>query len=222
MPLFSYWKSEEGIFAIWKVEESNEELRASLKGAFPYDAELSRLKAESRRSEYLAVRVLLAEVCGEEKEICHEPSGKPFLADGGFHLSISHTKGYVAVALHPVREVGIDIERVSERALRLADRFMCGEELLGKSEALAGYPEKTERSDWVYALLHWSAKETLYKLMGEEEVDFKRHLRVLPFRLRPEGCFTGCECRTPRRERYLIHYMLHPDFVCTWSVGYAD
>ena len=78
MPLFSCWKDEAGTFAIWKTEESNEALRASLKGAFPYDADLSRLKAESRRSEYLAVRVLLAEVCGEEKEICHEPSGSLF------------------------------------------------------------------------------------------------------------------------------------------------
>ncbi|WP_346709682.1 4'-phosphopantetheinyl transferase family protein [Phocaeicola salanitronis] len=219
MPLFSCWKDEAGTFAIWKTEESNEALRASLKGAFPYDADLSRLKAESRRSEYLAVRVLLAEVCGEEKEICHEPSGKPFLADGSFRLSISHTRDYVAVALHPEREVGIDIEQVSERALKVADRFMCGEELAGQAEALKGCPEEAEQAALYYVLLHWSAKETLYKLMGEEEVDFSRHLRILPFRLRPEGRFSGCECRTRQGMRYEIRYMLHPDFVCTWSMG---
>ena len=146
MPLFKSWTSGEGVFAIWKVEESNGQLRALLKGAFPYDADISRMKAESRRSEYLAVRVLLAEVCGEEKEICHEPSGKPFLADGSFHLSISHTKGYVAIALHPTREVGIDIEQVSGRVLKVADRFMSKEELQGEKEALETYSGGAERS----------------------------------------------------------------------------
>ena len=131
----------------------------------------------------------------------------------------THTRGYVAVALHPEREVGIDIEQVSERALKVADRFMCGEELAGQAEALKGCPEEAEQAALYYVLLHWSAKETLYKLMGEEEVDFSRHLRILPFRLRPEGRFSGCECRTRQGMRYEIRYMLHPDFVCTWSMG---
>lgn len=218
MPLFKSWTNGEGVFAIWKVEESNGQLRALLKGAFPYDADISRMKAESRRSEYLAVRVLLAEVCGEEKEICHEPSGKPFLADGSFHLSISHTKGYVAIALHPTREVGIDIERVSGRVLKVADRFMSKEELQGEKEALETYSGGAERSTLYYMLLHWSAKETMFKLMNQAEVDFRNHLRVLPFRLCSEGCFTGCECRTSQAASYPVHYMLHPDFVCTWSV----
>ena len=33
MPLFKSWTSGEGVFAIWKVEESNGQLRALLKGA---------------------------------------------------------------------------------------------------------------------------------------------------------------------------------------------
>ena len=42
--------------------------------------------------------------------------------------------------------------------------------------------------DEVYALLlHWSAKEALFKLMGVEEVDFIRHLRIFPFSLSEEG-----------------------------------
>ena len=218
MSLLKSWEYRGGRFAIWKMDEPEEEMRASLKAPLPYDAELSRMRAESRRSEYLAVRVLLATMCGEEKEICHEPSGKPFLADGSFRLSISHTKGYVAVALHPTAEVGIDIEQVSDRVLRVADRFMSGEELAGEAEALKGYAGEASLSTLYYMLLHWSAKETLFKLMNQEEVDFKRHLRILPFRLRPEGCFTGTECRTSESRSYEVHYQLHPDFVCTWSI----
>ncbi len=38
------------------------------------------------------------------------------------------------------------------------------------------------QGDEVYVLLlHWSAKETLFKVMGVEGVDFIRHLHIFPF-----------------------------------------
>lgn len=45
-------------------------------------------------------------------------------ADGSAHISISHTNGYVAVALHPTEEVGIDIERYGVRVRRVVSRFV--------------------------------------------------------------------------------------------------
>ena len=73
---------------------------------------MRRFTAAHRRLEWLAVRVLLYTLSGEEKEIAYHPSGKPYLADDSASISISHTKGYVAVALGlPGREVGVDIEQ---------------------------------------------------------------------------------------------------------------
>ena len=107
------------------------------------------------------------------------PSGKPYLADGSAHISISHTNGYVAVALHPTEEVGIDIERYGVRVCRVVSRFVRPDE------------EKTmNQGDEVYVLLlHWSAKETLFKVMGVEGVDFIRHLHIFPFVMEEEGVF---------------------------------
>ena len=69
--------------------------------------------------------------------------------------------------------------------------------------------------DEVYALLlHWSAKEALFKLMGVEEVDFIRHLRIFSLSAcRKRGEFEACEYRTGRQERYRVRYVTHPDFV---------
>ena len=67
-------------------------------------------------------------------------------------------------------------------------------------------------------LLHWSAKEALFKLMGVEEVDFIRHLRIFPFSLSEEGEFEACEYRTGRQGRYRVRYVTHPDFVLTWII----
>lgn len=113
MPLLKKWIENGALFAIWRVEETAEELRKMLVASLPYDEELSQLKSEARQLEYLAVRVLLRAVCGEEKHISHYSSGKPFLTDGSFHITISHTRGYVAVGLHATYEVGVDIEYIS-------------------------------------------------------------------------------------------------------------
>ena len=115
MPLLKKWIENGALFAIWRVEETAEELRKMLVASLPYDEELSQLKSEARQLEYLAVRVLLRAVCGEEKHISHYSSGKPFLTDGSFYITISHTRGYVAVGLHATYEVGVDIEYISNR-----------------------------------------------------------------------------------------------------------
>ena len=207
MPLWKKWNEEEACFAVWRVEETAEQLREMLTStALSYDEELACLKAESRRLEYLAVRVLLRTLCGEEKHIRHLPSGKPYLTDGSFHITISHTRGYVAVGLHSQKDVGIDIEYVSERVRKVVGRFM--------------YPEEfDDATDTSYLLVHWSAKETMYKLMGVEEVDFLTHLRIYPFQLLAEGRCEGQEFRTVRKAYFSLHYLVNPDFVCTWCVN---
>ena len=68
-------------------------------------------------------------------------------------------------------------------------------------------------------LLHWSAKEAIYKCMEiQEEVDFKEHLRIFPFEVKEEGTFQAQEYRSPRQHPYTVSYRLHPDFVLTWTL----
>ena len=121
-----------------------------------------------REKERKAVRELVAamlryddSVGGQTKaqvlEIKHEESGKPLLE--GWHISISHTKGYVAVMLSKTREVGVDIEYVSERIKRIADRFLRPDEHAERISDL---------------LIHWCAKETIYKLYSEQDLTFQQ------------------------------------------------
>ena len=60
----------------------------------------------------------------EDKEIIYSSEGKPSLGDHSFFISISHTKGYVAVILSPIAPVGIDIEQYGHRVKRVYDRFI--------------------------------------------------------------------------------------------------
>ncbi|WP_455671969.1 4'-phosphopantetheinyl transferase family protein [Phocaeicola sp.] len=208
MPLFRKYQQGELLVGVWKMDETTEQLLSLFDHPAVYEEGAKKYTSDARKHEWLAVRVLLKTLCGSEKEIAYYPSGKPYLKTGAGFISISHTRGYVAVALHPACEVGIDIEQYGERVRKVASRFIRPDE------------EPTiQCGNEVYALLlHWSAKETLFKVMGAEGVDFIRHLHILPFTPAGEGVFEACEYRTEQQCHYHIHYLTHSDFVLTWTV----
>lgn len=207
MPLYRIFREDDLLVGIWKADETIDRLLSLLHDLSLYREKLTNL-SEKRKHEWLSVRVLLKTLCGEEKKIAYHPSGRPYLEDESAHISISHTRGYVAVALHPFREVGLDIEQYGERVKKVSSRFIRPDE------------ESTmTKGDEIYALLlHWSAKETLFKLMGTAEVDFIKHLHILPFVPAEEGTFNAREYRTEQESCYLVHYFTHPDYVLTWAV----
>ena len=207
MPIYRTYKQGDLLVGIWKVDETIEQLRSMFHQFSIYEESFMRFSAEKRKQEWLAVRVLLKELCGEEKKIAYLPSGKPYLEDGSAFVSFSHTSGYVAVALHPSAEVGVDIEQYGTRVQRVASRFIREDEKVS-----------VESGDEIYALLlHWSAKETMFKLMKDEAVDFIKHLHILPFVPEESGTFHACEYRSGQEKKFLIHYDTHPDYVLTFA-----
>lgn len=209
MPLFLQNSESDCRWGIWKTDETSDELLSMLPHADVYKVGVQRFTAEHRCLEWLAVRVLLYTLLGEEKEIAYHPNGKPYLADESASISISHTKGYVAVVVgESGKEVGIDIEQYSERVCRVAHKFMREDE---KPSTFLG----TET--WSL-LLHWSAKETMFKCMNASEVDFREHMRIFPFSVSESGNFSAEEYRTAEKYRFTIRYYIFPDFVLTLSL----
>ena len=209
MPVFKQYTESSYKWGIWKASESLEELLALLPHKEKYEEGIGKFTAVSRKLEWLAVRVLLYTMLGEEKEIHYYSNGGPYLADGSFSISISHTKGYVAVLLsEPGKRVGIDIECYSERVRKVAHKFMREDE---KKSLFKG----TET--WSL-LLHWSAKDTMFKCMNASDVDFREHLHVMPFTPDEQGVFSAAEYRTAEKQIFQIYYYLFSDFVLTLSL----
>ena len=207
MPIYRTYKQGDLLVGVWKVDETVEQLRSMFHQFSIYEEGFMRFSTEKRKQEWLAVRVLLKELCGEEKKIAYLPSGKPYLEVGSSFVSFSHTSGYVAVALHPSAEGGADIEQYGTRGHRVASRFIREDEKVS-----------VESGDEIYALLlHWSAKETMFKLMKDEAVDFVNHLHILPFAPKESGIFHACEYRSEQEQKVLIHYDTHPDYVLTFA-----
>lgn len=67
-----------------------------------------------------------------------------------------------------------------------------------------------------HLLVHWCAKETLFKVIDQEGVDFQKHLHVLPFHFKERrGCFTVKETKTDRSNSYEFVYEVSDSYVLT-------
>ena len=154
MPLISIETIASGAqLGLWHIEESVDELL----NRYPsLSSEVSSYRSDARKLEKLAVYSLLFMMTGDTNlRISHNEAGKPSV--NGWNISISHTKGYAAVILSKDKNVAIDIEHISPRVYKIADRFVRTDEDASTLESL---------------LLHWSAKETIYKYFSESVLHF--------------------------------------------------
>lgn len=210
MPLYS--RTVVPLAGVWKIEERPEELLQMFSHAEWFLPEAGSFSSERRKAEWLSVRALLRALLGEECQIGYHPGGKPYLPESEWNISISHTEEYAAVMLSKNEYVGIDIEHVSHssRATKLQERFLSPEDL-----AMGG--NMGER----FPLLAWSAKETAFKMLGLEGVDFRGQLQILPFSLGEKGVMEILETRSPRHGICRIHYAITGDFILTFSDSYT-
>ena len=209
MALFLQQESDHLRWAVWKMDESLDMLFALLPDARRKACEetLQHFISEHRKKEWLSVRVLLYTILQEDKQICYTPEGKPYLEDGSAFISISHTKGYVAVLLSPLAPVGVDIEQYSTRVQRISDRFVRSD------EQIESYQEDVTWS----MLLHWSAKEAVYKCMKCPDADLRK-LRLSHFMPQEKGSFRIQEFATEAQQTFTVAYLITSDFVLTWTM----
>lgn len=208
MPLFLQHKEEAFQWAVWKMEESVEELLSIFPQKDFYEREIVSFVSSHRQQEWLSARVLLYTLLGEEKEIAYELSGKPYLSDHSYFISISHTKGYVAIILSQKSAVGIDIEYYGQRVHKVASRFIRSDEMPGSYQG----------DDTWGLLLHWSAKEAIYKCLEEVDADLC-NLRIESFLPTKQGTFQAQEYWSTQQRELSVSYYIHPDFVLTWLLN---
>jgi phosphopantetheinyl transferase len=210
MPNYAHHTFDGGGIAIWHITETADELYAQL-DARCYDAQLAEKKNETRRAEWLAVRLLVKEFFGPDAEVVYHPTGRPYLKDSSIHISISHTRNYAAVAYHYHSPIGVDIEYISNRVERISDRFTSPEE--AEYIDVHGIQERQ-----LFHLINWSAKESIYKLLDDARMaEFKTTFHIAPYSLHSHDTLDAT-LLVASNEKVMIHYRLFPAFVCTWAL----
>ena len=162
---------------VWKITESEAELRTMT--SIPSDEleEISYIKNESLRKQRLAVRALLDAMFEEKVYLSHHDNGKPYIENNAINISITHTDQYVAVILNEEDEVGIDCESLN-RAFSAVEKKALSDEEIGDLED----EQKNEQ-----LAIYWCAKEAIFKLTSQYDVDFAEQIQIDGFRYRNEG-----------------------------------
>lgn len=170
MPLIikDFANDNKTISGIWKSEESEEFLRSMVK-LYPQDLNiLNNSASKMRRIEFLSTRLLLQSL-GKDVIINYDENGKPLVESG--YIGITHSESLVATIFNPGFRCSVDIEKISERMKRIANRTFSQEEI------------KFANNDIKMLTALWCCKEAVYKIVNESGISFKDNIMIKKFSL---------------------------------------
>jgi RimJ/RimL family protein N-acetyltransferase/phosphopantetheinyl transferase len=124
-------------------------------------------QTEHRKEEFLISRSALAAALNPLPLSAVYYNGNQPKHEAG-HISISHTKSGAIAAYSATVEVGIDIEGVRPQISRIAQKFIRADEEKYLASLGAIHAQQ----------LLWGIKESLFKLFGSGNIDFKKHLHI--------------------------------------------
>lgn len=190
---------------IWKITESSDFFLS--KGV-----EFRTIQHTQKQLQHLAGRYLLQLLHPNKRfqSIELTETGKPFFVDEpNCFFSISHSANYAAVAISNQKEVGVDIEMISEKALRLSKRFLSDDEL----EIL----NKLFTSPELAATAGWCIKETVFKWYGKGNVDFAKDIIVTAARNNDMEKLVECYLRKDIKLYLQVCIKVIDELVLAWT-----
>ena len=188
--------------AVWKIEEPESFFTEQISVPIPPSHPVKRL-------QHLAGRYLLKTIQPDFplEVIQARPGEKPFLPDHTFHFSISHSDKTAAAIISKTQPVGIDLEMITDKALRVAHKFLSEEEM-----QLIGNDSKED------ATLLWSIKETVFKWYGLGSVDFREDMHIKKLSLNQAENIAECFFRK-KNQMLNVHFMRMGNMVVSWLIN---
>lgn len=179
---------------LWKITETFDELFRSVVLRDDSLARLEGMKSESHQKGFLSVRRLLMVAGYSDFDLYYDDFGKPHLREAGSgkweagsnfhlpssspkHISISHSHNFSAITISE-NSIGIDLEIVKEKTLKIAPRFM----EISHLEYLSN-EEKIQK-----ATVIWGIKESIFKIKNVIGISFKDHIFEQDFVLVDKKC----------------------------------
>ena len=166
---------------------------------------LEGMKSEEHQKGFLAVRMLLQHLGYTDYDLTYDEAGKPHLSDGK-HISISHSHEFSCICISD-ELMGIDLEKLKEKTLKIAPRFMEVKHLENLSTS-----EQIEK-----ATVIWGVKESIFKIKNEKGISFPEHI------FEDEFCFSDGKCSAELHfnntiEKFNIQFYKVEDyiFVCAF------
>lgn len=193
---------------LWRIEESEDFFLEKV----PLKRDVSH---PHKRLQHLAGRYLLPILFNDFplEEILIADTRKPFLADEKYHFSISHCGDYAAAIVSSTQRVGVDIEKSTEKILRISHKFLTEKEKMLLDEQMS-----TQQLLQLTSLL-WSTKESMFKWFGDGGVDFRQHMHIEHIEGNDEEGKLICSFRKYEPLPLTVHYRFLHELVMSWVVS---
>ncbi|AMA48220.1 MULTISPECIES: 4'-phosphopantetheinyl transferase family protein [Flavobacterium] len=182
MPFYKeIYFSEDTTIYLWKTTETYNQLFENVLLKNQSLARLEKMGSEDHRKNFLGVRMLL-QYCGyTDHDLCYDVSGKPILKSEKnkpvVEVSISHSGEFSALGLSN-KPIGIDLEKIKEKVLRIAPRYMDMKHIENLS-----VKEQIQK-----AIVIWGIKESIFKIKNEVGISFPDHIFEDMFNLHDNHC----------------------------------
>lgn len=208
MPIYNTLTVSSSIIVyIWKIEETENELKKGIILTENCQNRLARMKSSMHRKGFLSIRHLMAIAGYVDADLFYDDQGKPHLKDGTY-ISITHSNQFTGIIVSAYEEVGIDIEMQREKILRIAHKFTPIEEYrtLANTEALIRK-----------LTVVWGCKESLYKVYSEPGLSFLQHIFINDFSL-SDFDITGEIVYKNDSTLFIIKCIEFEGFTCVYAV----
>jgi len=202
MPFFYQQNiNETAHLAIWSIQEPASFFETDVQLAVP-------IANEERRIQHLAVRLLfkLMMPAADLNQLVMADNGKPYLIGLPFHFSFSHCKGYAACAVDD-KPIGIDIEIIHPRILKVAHKF-----LNEKEKSMIADLEQMDQLNQLAFL--WAAKEAMYKKYEQLGIDFAKDFNILELTKGDRGTIPAAIVHKGNKIDLRLDYHFGADYVC--------
>jgi phosphopantetheinyl transferase len=131
-----------------------------------YKDELSKWKKRKNLDEFVAVRWFHHDYLGIKDKIAISDTKEPY-CQGIPSMSISHSKGKIALAYSPKDKIGIDIEKTTNSVEYVKSKILFPSEFCLEETLIE--PDIREK----YFMRIWTAKEASYKASDSNKFSFK-------------------------------------------------
>ncbi|MBE9467415.1 MAG: 4'-phosphopantetheinyl transferase superfamily protein [Bacteroidetes bacterium] len=195
------------IIGVWEITENINELLSVHKLNINDQKYFDKITNQSRKLEWITTRILLKNLLSENKKIIYNENGKPFLSDNSYKISIAHSKKMVTLILSKKNNVAIDVENIlSERVNKVNSKFLSEKEIKSINS----------KNKTAQLYVYWCAKEALYKIFNEKNLNFKKNIFIEPFNLKKEGSFVGNIISQESTDKFLLNYFFLSNYVIVW------
>lgn len=212
MPFAKKINTTAGIIGIWEICETPGELEKQFVFSQQERKEYRVFKADKRKIEYLAARLLIHHILNKKAEIRYNKAGKPFLAGDTRHISISHSKNLVVIIVSE-NKTGIDTELCNRNMERVAGRFLSETE----RNNIAGLADAQTAK-----VIYWGAKESIFKCTEQQGINYHRQIEIEPFAISGHGEFSGKLILQSKKIAYRLWYFSYQNNMIVFCVEEKD